>query len=96
MQYEISDNNLKLFDSYQVSKKNFGTELEAIKEKEPNYQVWNRGMAQMKLEWATHNFCYMVHLFRSHTKDVDLNYPQSFIERAFYAVMGCLVWIFVK
>ena len=88
--------NLHLIDSYTVSKKNFQGTLNRIRAIHPKSEVWNRCDAQMKLEWATHNAAYDLHIFRSHTKDCDLDYPQCFLVRAFYAVVGCLVWLFIK
>lgn len=96
IKYTISDNNLHLIDSYKVHKKDFAKELNEIKKKEPDYLVWNRGVPQMCLEWSCHNFLYMLGLWRSRTKDVDLNYPQSFLIRAVYAVCGCFAWLFIK
>lgn len=94
--YIISDHNLKIYDSYEVKKKDFKPTLVAIEEREPNYEVWKRGKNQMCLEWATHNAFYAVGIKREQTKDCDLNYPQPFLERAAYAICGCLVWLFIK
>ena len=88
--------NLKIFDSYKVSKCDFKKELKAINEESPESEIWNRGYNQMCLEWAVHNACYALNIKRSSTKDVDLNYPQSFFVRALYAVIGCAVWLFIK
>lgn len=96
IQYTISDNNLHLIDSYMESKKFFSTELKSIRELEPNYGVWNRGIPQMCLEWAVHNACYALGIKKEQTKDCDLNYPQPFWERAAYAICGCIVWPFIK
>ena len=41
-------------------------------------------------EWFAHNVLYNLHLFRSHTKDVDLNYPQSKIVGICYAIVSLL------
>ena len=43
-------------------------------------------------EWCAHNVLYNLHLFRKHTKDVDLNYPQSKIMEIVYSIFG----IFLK
>lgn len=96
MEYTIDNNNLHLVDSYKVSKHNFKSELENIKLQSPGYDVWNRGIPQMELELAVHNFFYCIGIARERTKDCDINYPQGFLERAAYAVLGCIVWIFIK
>ena len=39
-------------------------------------------------EWFAHNVLYNLHLFRKHTKDVDLNYPQSKMMEIVYSIVG--------
>lgn len=43
-------------------------------------------------EWFAHTLLYNLHLFRKHTKDVDLNYPQSEMMEFVYSIFG----IFLK
>ena len=43
-------------------------------------------------EWFAHNVLYNLHLYRKHTKDVDLNYPQSKIIEIAYSIVS----IFLK
>jgi hypothetical protein len=38
-------------------------------------------------EWKTHNLFYDLHLFRSHTKDVDLNKHSWFI-KLIYSILS--------
>jgi hypothetical protein len=93
--YIVTDDNLKIIDSYKLSKKYFSAEIKSIRDIYPDSKVWNRGIPQMCLELACHNFAYNVGFQRERTKDTDINYPQSFWERALYAVVGVLVWVFV-
>lgn len=88
--------NLHLIDSYKVSKKQFDSQLKQIKALNPESEVWHRGFPQMKLEWACHNAAYALHYQRERTKDCDLDYPQKFLTRAVYAIVGILVWPFIK
>ena len=88
--------DLRLLDSYTVSKKDFKKELTQIRNFHPGSEIWNRGFNQMCLEWASHNACYGLGIMRDRTKDCDLEYPQPFWLRAIYAVIGCLVWPFIK
>lgn len=37
--------------------------------------VWSRGIDSLEAEWVVHNALYRLHIFRSHTRNVDLNYP---------------------
>ncbi len=95
-QYTISDSDLKIFDSYKVSKKDFCEVLYGIERREPNYKVWCRAKWLMSLEWATHNALYCLHIKRSSTKDVDLNYPLAWYEKFGYTIVGAIVWLFIK
>lgn len=39
-------------------------------------------------EWAAHKLLYRLGLFISHTESVDLDYPQPFLARAAYFIVG--------
>lgn len=96
--YTISTNDLQIKDSYLVSKHDFETELLWVKNDEEGNAdslVWNRSIASMRREWATHNAFYCLGILRSHTKDVDLNYPQKWYEKIGYCVVGRLVMPFI-
>lgn len=75
MTYIISDNNLQICDSYSYSKHDMISSLNLIKERYPIYNIWQRSMSSLRAEWIVHNACYRLHILRSHTADVDLNYP---------------------
>lgn len=92
--YTISDNCLCIIDSYRVTKHDMIPELQKIHEETANSHVWNRKYKSLKNEWIVHNFLYNIHLFRSHTKDIDLNYPNKF--EWIYNMLGTLVSIFIK
>ena len=95
LQHYITPNNLHIEDSYKVSSKE---EMEAwlkLFHKEcPDTNVWKRSYGSLEREWITHNVFYYLHLFRSHTKDVDLNYPQSCFEKIAYTIIGGIAGIF--
>ena len=96
MKYTITKNNLHIVDSYKVSKTKFEGELAKIKGLHPNSDVWKRSTKSLCKEWATHNLCYAMHLFRSHTKDVDLNYPQKWYEKLGYGIVGAVALLFIS
>lgn len=75
MTYIISDNCLQISDSYLYSKHDMIPSLNLIKERYPLYDIWQRSMSSLRAEWIVHNACYRLHILRSHTADVDLNYP---------------------
>ena len=78
MTYIISDNSLQICDSYSYSKHDMISSLNLIKERYPHSDIWQRSMRSLRSEWIVHNACYRLHILRSHTADVDLNYPNRF------------------
>ena len=94
--YSVSENNIHLDSSYQVRKEDFESELKAIRERHPDSQVWNRSIESLKREWATHNAFHAMGIFRSRTAHMDLNWPQPWYIRLGYAVIGKIVWPFIK
>ena len=96
MQYTISPNNLHVKSSFEIRKKNFERELIAIRAEHPESLVWNRTMGSLRREWATHNAFYALGIFRSRTAHMDLNWPQGWLFRLGYAIIGALVWPFIK
>lgn len=75
MTYTITDNNLKIQQSYRYRMAEMRTSLSLIRANFPKSNVWRRSMRSLRAEWMVHNACYRLHIFRSHTADVDLNYP---------------------
>ena len=78
MTYIISDNCLQISDSYRYSKHDMIPSLNLIKSRYPHSDIWQRSMRSLRAEWIVHNACYRLHILRSHTADVDLNYPNRF------------------
>lgn len=94
--HSITKDCLTIYDSYKVPKAKFNGQLIGMKILHPKSNVWKRSLSSLKLEWAVHNALYALGYKRDHTKDVDLNYPQSFGIRAAYSICGVLVWAFIK
>ena len=93
MTYIISDNSLQICDSYSYSKDDMIPSLNLIKERYPNSGIWQRSMSSLRAEWIVHNACYRLHIMRSHTRDVDLNYPNRFTWA--YALLAPLARIII-
>jgi hypothetical protein len=92
-----NEGNIKIVDSCFVQKRDFTPVLKQIKVKYPNSDVLtNRCWWHMRMEWATHNCLYMLGLWESHTKDVDINYPLPLWEKVVYAVLGPLCWLVIN
>lgn len=75
MTYIITDKSLQVRDSYRYGKKDMIPSLRLIKASYPHSDIWRRNMRSLRTEWMVHNACYRLHILRSHTADVDLNYP---------------------
>ena len=90
----VSDNNIRIENGYLVRGRDFGFVLNCIRANEPNEVTANRSNYSLSREWAVHNALYKLGLFRSHTKDVDLNYPCRL--EWFYIVLGSIIYPFVR
>jgi hypothetical protein len=54
----------------------------------------NRTTRSLLREWAAHKLCYALHIKRSSTESVDLDWPQAWYFRLGYFVIGGLALIF--
>ena len=86
----VTTYNIHIIDSYKIkSRKEKRQILEGLKETEPGCQVLkNRKMCSLINEWTAHNRLYRLGLYKSHTKDVDLNENNSIIEELIWLIMG--------
>lgn len=91
--YEITDTNLHIFDSPEVSKFKMMGVLKSIKEFNPDSKVWGRCLSSLYLEWVCHNFLYMIGYQRDRTGEVDLDNPCDHPE-GMYIIGGMIVWPF--
>ena len=95
MVVNVSKNNIHIEDSYKVNTREdmqmILTDIRAKHSLEES-DVLKRTDKSLIKEWCAHNVLYNLHLFRKHTKDVDLNYPQSKIIEIAYSIVS----IFLK
>ena len=96
MQYIISPHVIQLKASHKVRKCDYERELRAIRERHSECLVWRRSLQSLKLEWAAHNALHALGFLRKRTGETDLNWPQKWYFRLGYAVIGTLVWPFIK
>ena len=84
----LSRENTHILDSAFIrSRKDIRDFLIAIREQcEPGMAVAVRDLESQIREWRVHNFFYYLHVFRSRTKDVDLELHQSLIRETFCRV----------
>ena len=94
--YTVSDSNIRVIDSWDVSKETFDPFLNKLRKENPeNAVLVNRSNKSLRREWALHNFLYDIGIWKSHTKDVDLNYPLKWYISAIYWVFGAVAMIFI-
>ena len=94
--YTVTQFNVHIPDSFEVSKNGFDGILDMLTMQYPDCEVWNRSRRSLKAEWATHNALYALRIKRKRTKDVDLNANQPWYVSAAYYTLGALAWPFVK
>lgn len=86
-------NDVKVFESYKVKKKSEMEELLDYWRGEYITLVFQRTNKSLINEWRSHNLLYNLHLFRSHTTDVDLNYPEKWYMKIIYGIISFIyIW----
>ncbi len=76
--YGITKNTLCIFSSYKYAKVIMVAVLQEIRCENRDSLVWKRTMKSLYDEWCVHNACYKLHILRSHTAYMELNYPNRF------------------
>ena len=94
--YYINDSNINIKNSCEISKKSFQNIINEMRSKFVNPVLQNRSDYSLKMEWAVHNFLYKLGIQKSSTKDVDLNYPQTWYEKILYNAFGPIAWLFIR
>lgn len=86
----LTKENTHVFDSYLVrSKKDIRAFLEETREQsDPDMAIMQRTLNSLVAEWRSHNLFYYLHVFRSRTKDVDLERTQSWWRELFCRVVS--------
>ena len=92
----VTSNNIHMESSFQVRKGDFEGMLTALRERFPDSLVWNRSLGSLKREWAAHNALHALGVARKQTAHMDLNWPQHWLVRLGYAIVGTIVWPFIK
>ena len=82
--------NTHILDSVMVrSKEDMRAFLQALRaQSSPDMAVCRRELESMVREWRSHNFFYIIHVFRSRTKDVDLELQQTWYRELFCRVVS--------
>ncbi len=82
--------NTHIIDSASVeSKEDMRLFLQQVRDRStPDMAVCRRDLESMVREWRSHNFFYWLHVFRSRTKDVDLELCQPWYRELFCRVVS--------
>lgn len=87
MKISYSENNTHVEDSYKA--KDIGLEIMSImRERKLRKLPVTRAFDSYVREWKGHNNLYKLHLFRSHTKDVDLEEPNKWYLELIWWLIG--------
>ena len=86
----VSKYNINVQDSYQVmDKKEIAEILHIIEHRYPECEVFKvRKWNNLISEWRAHSRLYNWGLFKSHTKDVDLDTEEPWWRRILYTIVG--------
>ena len=87
---KLTHDNTHIMDSYLIrGKKEMLSFLTAVREQcDPDMAVAVRSLKSLFCEWRSHNLFYFLHVFRSRTKDVDLERQQSWWREVFCRVVS--------
>jgi hypothetical protein len=84
---EYDENNIKVIDSYKIKKRDLISDILVLFKLETGY-VSKRNLVDWVSEWVAHNRLYTLGLFRSHTKDVDLEENEKRWRKIIYKILG--------
>ena len=87
MKIEYSEDNTHVVDSYKIDNINLSVGY-IIRERYLRYLKVTRSFESYVREWRGHNRLYYLHLFRSHTKDVDLDEDMSMFWELVWLIIG--------
>lgn len=87
MKIEYSENNTHVEDSYKYTDYNLNVGY-IIRERTLRKLKVTRSFESYVREWRGHNRLYYLHLFRSHTKDVDLDEDMSMLWELIWLIIG--------
>lgn len=86
----LTAENTHIIDSYLIkSKDEMRVFLQEIREHcAPDMAVLQRSLSSLVSEWRAHNLFYHLHVFRSRTKDVDLERRQPWWREFFCRIIS--------
>ena len=87
---KLTPNNTHIIDSYLLKTKDeIRGYLQMLRDLNlADMAVNQRDLESQVREWRSHNFFYRIHVFRSRTKDVDLELKQTWYRELFCRVVS--------
>ena len=88
----VTPTNTHINDSCRITSKEDMREYlsDLRKSSDKDMAVWQRDLDSQVREWRSHNLFYLLRVFRSRTKDVDLELKQSWWREWFCRVVDFL------
>lgn len=87
----VTDNCITVHDSYKTSNRELiRCILQYVKKTTPNEVTRKRTIKNLCNEWIAHTRLYHLGIAQSHTRDVDLEYPQSALHSIAWTILGIL------
>ena len=89
IQYKITKGCITIYDSYKVkNESDMLTLFTKIRYEHPKDDciINRRSFNSMVNEWKAHNLLYDLNLFKSHTKDLDLDYEPWYRRSCYYVL----------
>lgn len=87
LEIEYNSSNIKLIDSYKIKNKSDMRAILSTFKLNTGYKS-KRSIRSWLREWRFHNRLYRLGLFKSHTKDCDLEENEKIHRRIIYFIFG--------
>ena len=90
VEIEITNNNVRIIDSFKITDKNsMKNILNIVRNLAMRKGIYfKRNNKSWIQEWKAHNLLYKFHLLKSHTKDTDLEENESKFRLFCYKILG--------
>lgn len=83
----VTTTNLHIEDSYQVKSKNEMKDIiNKFKRDFPEHVLTKVPTYLLVAEWASHNLCYKLGIYKERTKDADLNIDKPYYMNIVYLI----------
>lgn len=94
--FNLSEDNTHIQDSYTITSgkeiKNCIKLVSSQFSQYPELAINKRTVKDQVEEWKTHNILYKLHIFRSRTKDVDLDIYETKLRKFGYKILS---WFYI-